>query len=163
MPSSLRGESHPQKLKSVKWIWVTVRWVLMLLHTVSGSGGQMTSPHFPSTVGCLQCGHVTLFLLQRGPGELQRVHADLGSLPADWGQWEEQEPPHQRAAQQPDKQTAVWVKDQRPPRPPAFTIGVCVCVHNISIYVPVAFRLYDLDRDDKISRDELLQVSVCEE
>lgn len=38
--------------------------------------------------------------------------------------------------------------------------SVCVCVHNISIYVPVAFRLYDLDRDDKISRDELLQVSV---
>lgn len=30
----------------------------------------------------------------------------------------------------------------------------------IDIFIfPVAFRLYDLDRDDKISRDELLQVS----
>ena len=41
----------------------------------------------------------------------------------------------------------------------------CSC-HDLSIYFyifPVAFRLYDLDRDDKISRDELLQVSglVC--
>lgn len=26
-------------------------------------------------------------------------------------------------------------------------------------FLAVAFRLYDLDRDDKISRDELLQVS----
>lgn len=31
------------------------------------------------------------------------------------------------------------------------------------VFFPVAFRLYDLDRDDKISRDELLQVRrlVC--
>jgi len=26
------------------------------------------------------------------------------------------------------------------------------------VFIPVAFRLYDLDKDDKISRDELLQV-----
>lgn len=31
----------------------------------------------------------------------------------------------------------------------------------IFTFLPVAFRLYDLDRDDKISRDELLQVSGC--
>lgn len=41
----------------------------------------------------------------------------------------------------------------------------CSC-RDLSTYFyifPVAFRLYDLDRDDKISRDELLQVSglVC--
>lgn len=29
---------------------------------------------------------------------------------------------------------------------------------NINLSLAVAFRLYDLDRDDKISRDELLQV-----
>lgn len=32
------------------------------------------------------------------------------------------------------------------------------CVYVYFIFT-VAFRLYDLDRDDKISRDELLQVS----
>lgn len=31
---------------------------------------------------------------------------------------------------------------------------------NIHLSFAVAFRLYDLDRDDKISRDELLQVRV---
>lgn len=32
--------------------------------------------------------------------------------------------------------------------------------YDLHIFIfPVAFRLYDLDRDDKISRDELLQVS----
>ena len=42
----------------------------------------------------------------------------------------------------------------------------CIC-SDLYIYLylvfSVAFRLYDLDRDDKISRDELLQVSglVC--
>lgn len=29
----------------------------------------------------------------------------------------------------------------------------------ISFFPVVAFRLYDLDKDDKISRDELLQVN----
>ena len=29
---------------------------------------------------------------------------------------------------------------------------------NSCFFLPVAFRLYDLDKDDKISRDELLQV-----
>lgn len=44
---------------------------------------------------------------QRGPGELQGVHANLGSLQANRGQREEQERLSQRASQQQDEQAAL--------------------------------------------------------
>lgn len=47
------------------------------------------------------------YFLQRGPGELQGVHANLGSLQANRGQREEQERLSQRASQQQDKQAAL--------------------------------------------------------
>lgn len=51
------------------------------------------------------------------------------------------------------------MRDQRPSPSLPLVLGVCVRVRNVWVYAAVAFRLYDLDRDDKISRDELLQVS----
>lgn len=148
------GVSHTHKHES-QWNGSELQWDEFSCCCVQSVGVEVTWPALPFHLPLGVCVHLTLSFLQRGPGQLQGLHADLSSLPADWGQREKQEPPHQWAAQQPDQQAAVWVRDQRP-----CSAGVCVCVHNLSIYLPVAFRLYDLDRDDKISRDELLQVSV---
>lgn len=47
------------------------------------------------------------YFFQRGPGELQGVHANFGSLQANRGQREEQERLSQRASQQQDEQAAL--------------------------------------------------------
>lgn len=102
-------------LASVDRVFYPVKWyklcvfstVLALLMTVTWASNRYRSAAWRAAQV-----NRSASALQRGPGELQGLHADVGSLPAHRGQREEQERPHQRAAQQQDQQAALWVSSR---------------------------------------------------
>lgn len=161
-PSFLRGESHSQTLKSVKWFWVTMRWVLTVLQAVDGSGGHLCSHKwsvlpFHLRLGVCGVSRWRCFYFREDQVNFRGFMRTL----AHFRPIEDNEKNKNPTASEPlnsrtNKLLCEWGSSVLH----IHWLSSWVCVQNFSIYVPVAFRLYDLDRDDKISRDELLQVSV---